>query len=98
MHRHSRRVGSSEGSERPNPEGEEKGVRAVGRRKGDQCPTLFPSQGRREQRGLESPICPVEQRVPSTILGNKSIPCAIKSARRQCSKQLSSGGSSLLPI
>lgn len=43
MHRHSHRVGSKEGSEGSNPEGEEKGVRELGRKKGDQSPKLFPS-------------------------------------------------------
>ena len=61
-------------------------MRELSRRKGDQSLKLSPSQGRREQSGLESPICPVDQRVPATILGNKSILCAVeKSARRQCS-------------
>lgn len=53
-------------------------MREVGREKGNQSPKLFPSPGRKEQRGLGSRICPVEQRVPPTTLGNKSIPCAVE--------------------
>ena len=71
-------MGSKEGNEGPNPEGEERGVRELGRKKGDQSLKLFPSQERRKQRGLERAICPVELRVPSTSPGNSQFPVLLR--------------------
>lgn len=45
-------MGSSEGSEGPNPVGEEEGVRAVDGREGDRCPNAVSLSG---EKGTERP-------------------------------------------